>query len=95
MQDPADVRRRKEGLIGDQNRPMPTAGTNTPLILIMAMNDDVLMQETLWLKQNVWNQMQKDLIAESKRFDERSKSNDAETSKEDNSKKDYSKKDYT
>jgi hypothetical protein len=61
LQDPADVRRRKEGLLGEKERPMPTAGTN-----------DVLSNEGL--AQNLMAQAQKmeaeakGLMAESQRL---------------------------
>jgi rubrerythrin len=67
MQDPADVRRRRdEALIGDKNRPMPTAGTN-----------DVLGDETL--AENFLSQAErmhveaKSLIAEAKRLEKEAK----------------------
>ena len=66
MQDPADVRRRKEGLIGDQNRPMPTAGTNV-VDPNMAMNDDVLARDFMAQAERMESDA-KGLIAESKRL---------------------------
>ena len=66
MQDPADVRRRKEGLIGDQNRPMPTAGTNV-VDPNMAMNDDVLARDFMAQAERMELDA-KGLIAESKRL---------------------------
>jgi hypothetical protein len=67
MQDPADVRRRREGLIGDQNRPMPTAGTNAPADPNMAMNDDVLARDFMAQAERMEADA-KGLIAESKRL---------------------------
>jgi hypothetical protein len=66
LQDPADVRRRKEGLIGDQNRPMPTAGTNT-IDPNMAMNDEVLMNDFMAQATRMESEAA-GLIAESKRL---------------------------
>lgn len=66
LQDPADVRRRKEGLIGDQNRPMPTAGTNV-VDPNMAMNDDVLAKDFMAQAERMESEA-KGLIAESKRL---------------------------
>jgi hypothetical protein len=65
MQDPADVRRR-EGLIGDQNRPMPSAGTNV-VDPNMAMNDDVLARDFMAQAERMELDA-KGLIAESKRL---------------------------
>ena len=67
LQDPADVRRRREGLIGDQNRPMPTAGTNAPADPNMAMNDDVLARDFMAQAERMEADA-KGLIAESKRL---------------------------
>ncbi len=66
LQDPADVRRRKEGLIGEQNRPMPTAGTNV-VDPNMAMNDDVLARDFMAQAERMESEA-KGLIAESKRL---------------------------
>ena len=66
LQDPADVRRRKEGLIGEQNRPMPTAGTNV-VDPNMAMNDDVLARDFMAQAERM-DAEAKGLIAESKRL---------------------------
>jgi len=66
MQDPADVRRRREGLIGDQNRPMPTAGTNV-VDPNMAINDDVLARDFMAQAERMESEA-KGLIAESKRL---------------------------
>jgi hypothetical protein len=66
MQAPDDVRRRKEGLIGDQNRPMPTAGTNT-IDPNMAMNDEVLMNDFMAQATRMESEAA-GLIAESKRL---------------------------
>jgi hypothetical protein len=66
MQDPADVRRRKEGLIGDQVRPMPSAGINTP-DGNLAMNDEVLMNDFMAQAERMETEA-KGLIAESKRL---------------------------
>jgi hypothetical protein len=65
MQDPADVRRR-EGLIGDKNRPMPSAGVNTP-DANLAMNDEVLMNDFIAQASRMETEA-KGLIAESKRL---------------------------
>jgi len=66
MQDPADVRRRKEGLIGDQVRPEPTMGTNV-VDPNMAMNDDVLARDFMAQAERM-DAEAKGLIAESKRL---------------------------
>jgi hypothetical protein len=66
MQDPADVRRRKEGLIGEQTRPMPTAGTNV-VDPNMAINDDVLARDFMAQAERM-DAEAKGLIAESKRL---------------------------
>lgn len=66
LQDPADVRRRKEGLIGEQTRPMPTAGTNV-VDPNMAMNDDVLAKDFMAQAERMEAEA-KGLIAESKRL---------------------------
>ena len=66
MQDPADVRRRKEGLIGDQVRPEPTMGTNV-VDPNMAMNDDVLARDFMAQAERMEADA-KGLIAESKRL---------------------------
>jgi len=66
MQAPDDVRRRKEGLIGDQNRPMPSAGTNT-IDPNMAMNDNVLARDFMAQAERMESDA-KGLIAESKRL---------------------------
>jgi hypothetical protein len=66
LQDPADVRRRKEGLIGEQNRPMPTAGPNV-VDPNMAMNDDVLARDFMAQAERM-DAEAKGLIAESKRL---------------------------
>jgi len=67
MQAPDDVRRRKEGLIGDQNRPMPSAGTNAPTDPNMAMNDNVLARDFMAQAERMESDA-KGLIAESKRL---------------------------
>ena len=67
MQAPDDVRRRKEGLIGDQNRPMPSAGTNAPADPNMAMNDEVLMNDFMAQASRMESEAA-GLIAESKRL---------------------------
>jgi len=72
MQDPADVRRRREGLIGDQNRPMPTAGTNV-VDPNMAINDDVLARDFMAQAERMESEA-KGLIAESKRLIKEAKS---------------------
>jgi hypothetical protein len=66
MQAPDDVRRRKEGLIGDQNRPMPSAGTNV-VDPNMAMNDEVLMNDFMAQATRMESEAA-GLIAESKRL---------------------------
>jgi histidinol dehydrogenase len=66
MQDPADVRRRKEGLIGDQVRPEPTMGTNV-VDPNMAINDDVLARDFMAQAERM-DAEAKGLIAESKRL---------------------------
>ena len=66
MQDPADVRRRKEGLIGDQVRPEPTMGTNADNPNL-AMNDDVLARDFMAQAERMESEA-KGLIAESKRL---------------------------
>ena len=73
LQDPADVRRRREGLIGDQNRPMPTAGTNAPADPNMAMNDEVLARDFMAQAERMESEA-KGLIAESKRLIKEAKS---------------------
>jgi hypothetical protein len=60
LQDPADVRRRKEGLIGEKERPMPTAGVNV-------LNDDTLAQNLMAQAQKMEAEA-KGLLAESKRL---------------------------
>jgi hypothetical protein len=40
LQDPADVRRRKEGLLGEKERAVPTAGVNV-------LHDDALAQNLM------------------------------------------------
>jgi len=66
LQDPADVRRRKEGLIGDQVRPEPTMGTNADNPNL-AMNDDVLARDFMAQAERMEAEA-KGLIAESKRL---------------------------
>ena len=66
LQDPADVRRRKEGLIGDQVRPEPTMGTNADNPNL-AMNDDVLARDFMAQAERMESEA-KGLIAESKRL---------------------------
>lgn len=67
LQDPADVRRRKEGLIGEKERPMPTAGTNDPL------SDEGLAQNLMAQAQRMEAEA-KGLMAESKRLLDEAKS---------------------
>lgn len=67
LQDPADVRRRKEGLIGDQVRPEPTMGTNAPADTGMAMNDEALARDFMAQAERMESEA-KGLIAESKRL---------------------------
>lgn len=67
LQDPADVRRRKEGLIGDQVRPEPTMGTNAPADPGMAMNDEALARDFMAQAERMESEA-KGLIAESKRL---------------------------
>jgi len=66
MQDPVDVRRRQEALIGDKNRPMPTAGTNT-IDPNLGMNDDLLARDFMAQAERMESDA-KGLIAESKRL---------------------------
>lgn len=66
LQDPADVRRRKEGLIGEQVRPEPTMGTNV-VDPNMAINDDVLARDFMAQAERMEAEA-KGLIAESKRL---------------------------
>ena len=66
LQDPADVRRRKEGLIGEQVRPEPTMGTNV-VDPNMAINDDALARDFMAQAERM-DAEAKGLIAESKRL---------------------------
>jgi hypothetical protein len=72
LQDPADVRRRREGLIGDQVRPEPTMGTNADNPN-MAMNDEVLARDFMAQAERMESEA-KGLIAESKRLIKEAKS---------------------
>ena len=60
LQDPADVRRRKEGLIGEKERAVPTAGVNV-------LQDDMLAQNLMAQAQKMEAEA-KGLMAESQRL---------------------------
>lgn len=60
LQDPADVRRRKEGLLGEKERAVPTAGVNV-------LHDDALAQNLMAQAQKMQAEANS-LMAESKRL---------------------------